>query len=310
MLQHIIISHHGEPEFGAIKPPSTPEALAVHAIENMDAKLMMALSATRAEAATGADGNFTEYMKAFSGRLYRPDVAPADAPDGIEPGGDGMRLGPGLIHEEGVDRELGRVVPRRRERQRAGLLEEPVGFPAADARRATVDEDVRQEPAEAAAARVDQRNPEAIVALRTPAPLRVLGIKRSHPQRVGAHCHDERAEHAVLHGVAARAVERRVAELCESVGVRVEKETVHGAVLKRERLAQDRVAAGLDVTGQVGHGQSSTSPMTVAGRPQIAREACMPDIVAASMHPALTIVRVQSPARTRFSNPLSPARSR
>ena len=124
-------------------------------------------------------------LGAVPGGFERRQRTPADAPDGIEPGGDGMRLGPGLIHEEGVDRELGRVVPRRRERQSAGLLEEPVGFPAADTRCATVDEDVRQEPAEAAAARVDQRNPEAIVALRTPAPLRVLGIKRSHPQRVG-----------------------------------------------------------------------------------------------------------------------------
>jgi len=48
-------------------------------IENMDAKLMMSLVATRGET-PGADGNWTEYMKAFSGKLYRPDVAPADAP--------------------------------------------------------------------------------------------------------------------------------------------------------------------------------------------------------------------------------------
>lgn len=78
VLEHIIISHHGVPEFGAIKPPSTPEAIAVHFIENMDAKLMMSLSATRGENVSG-EGNWTEYMKAFNGRLYRPDVAPADA---------------------------------------------------------------------------------------------------------------------------------------------------------------------------------------------------------------------------------------
>jgi 3'-5' exoribonuclease len=81
VLEHIIISHHGSPEFGAIKPPSTPEALAVHIIENMDAKLMMALSATRGEASNG-EGNWTEYMKAFNGKLYRPDVAPADVGEG------------------------------------------------------------------------------------------------------------------------------------------------------------------------------------------------------------------------------------
>lgn len=80
VIQHIILSHHGETEFGSPKTPATPEALAVHAIENLDAKLMMALSACRGES-TGSEGNWTEYMKAFGGRMYRPDVAPADAED-------------------------------------------------------------------------------------------------------------------------------------------------------------------------------------------------------------------------------------
>jgi len=77
VLQHIILSHHGLPEFGAARVPSTPEAIFVHTIENLDAKMMMSLSATRGGAVT-AEGNWTEYMKAFNGRLYRPDVAPAD----------------------------------------------------------------------------------------------------------------------------------------------------------------------------------------------------------------------------------------
>ncbi|MDB5292839.1 MAG: yhaM [Phycisphaerales bacterium] len=85
VIQHIILSHHGVPEFGAARVPSTPEALAVHIIENMDAKLMMSLSATRGENVSG-DGNWTEYMKAFNGRLYRPDVAHGGADEpGAEP---------------------------------------------------------------------------------------------------------------------------------------------------------------------------------------------------------------------------------
>ena len=81
VLQHIILSHHGELEFGSPKIPATPEALAVHAIENMDAKLTMSLGACRGEAPNGIDSNWTEYMKAFSGRMYRPDVAQPDLPD-------------------------------------------------------------------------------------------------------------------------------------------------------------------------------------------------------------------------------------
>ena len=78
VLQHIIISHHGSPEFGAAKVPATPEAIAVHHIENLDAKLMTALLATRGTRPQG-EGNWTEYLKSFGGRLYRPDVAPAEA---------------------------------------------------------------------------------------------------------------------------------------------------------------------------------------------------------------------------------------
>ncbi|MGA2440264.1 MAG: HD domain-containing protein [Tepidisphaeraceae bacterium] len=86
VIQHIILSHHGEPEFGAARLPSTPEAIAVHVIENLDAKLMMALSLTRGEGAM-AESNWTDWQKAFGGRLYRPDVAPADAapPEASQP---------------------------------------------------------------------------------------------------------------------------------------------------------------------------------------------------------------------------------
>lgn len=92
VLQHIIISHHGVPEFGAVKVPATPEAIAVHMIENLDAKLMMSLAATRGEN-NNAEGNWTDYVKSLGVRLYRPDVAaaerleqPIDAPAPLHPG--------------------------------------------------------------------------------------------------------------------------------------------------------------------------------------------------------------------------------
>ena len=49
--------------------------------------LTMALTATRGEGASGAEGNWTEYIKALGGKLYRPDVAPADAVE-TEPAGE------------------------------------------------------------------------------------------------------------------------------------------------------------------------------------------------------------------------------
>ena len=96
VLQHIVLSHHGDVAdgFGSARSPSTPEAIAVHYIENLDAKLMMSLGATRGDAGAGSEGNWTEYMKAFSGRLYRPDVAPADAPVAEEASPPGGSNGP------------------------------------------------------------------------------------------------------------------------------------------------------------------------------------------------------------------------
>lgn len=87
VIQHIILSHHGEPEFGAARVPSTPEAIFVHTIENLDAKMMMAIGACRDVEGTGNPdgGNWTEYMKAFNGRLYRPDVAPEDVDENGHP---------------------------------------------------------------------------------------------------------------------------------------------------------------------------------------------------------------------------------
>jgi hypothetical protein len=86
VIQHIILSHHGEPEFGAARVPSTPEAIFVHTIENLDAKMMMAIGACRNLDGTSSEGgNWTEYMKAFSGRLYRPDVAPEDVDENGHP---------------------------------------------------------------------------------------------------------------------------------------------------------------------------------------------------------------------------------
>jgi len=70
-LEHIIISHHGEAEFGALKTPSTPEAILINHIDNIDAKQNMALAAADRE--SGKDG-FTEKIWSLNNtRIYRPD---------------------------------------------------------------------------------------------------------------------------------------------------------------------------------------------------------------------------------------------
>ena len=88
VMQHIILSHHEKPDFGAARKPATPEALFVALIDNLDAKMMILLQACRGERAEG-QGNWTEYLKAFEGRFFRPDLAPAEIIDNepVEAGG-------------------------------------------------------------------------------------------------------------------------------------------------------------------------------------------------------------------------------
>ncbi len=75
VLGHIILSHHGTAEFGALKVPATPEAIAISILDNLDAKLNMSLAVTRNKDGKSSelDGNFTDKVWALDTKLYRPD---------------------------------------------------------------------------------------------------------------------------------------------------------------------------------------------------------------------------------------------
>ena len=74
-LQHIILRHHSEPEYGAAKVPSSPEALLVAMIDNLDAKMEIAVTSARSERQQGLDlgGSFTEKVWALGTKLFKPD---------------------------------------------------------------------------------------------------------------------------------------------------------------------------------------------------------------------------------------------
>jgi 3'-5' exoribonuclease len=52
-LEHVIIAHQRLPEWGAPKPPMTPEALIVHYADDLDAKLQMMVCAIQEETGSG-----------------------------------------------------------------------------------------------------------------------------------------------------------------------------------------------------------------------------------------------------------------
>jgi len=66
-LTHIVISHHGELEYGSPKRPKTLEALIVHFVENLDSKVNAFLSVIE-----GAEEGtvWSDYQRMFSRFLY------------------------------------------------------------------------------------------------------------------------------------------------------------------------------------------------------------------------------------------------
>jgi 3'-5' exoribonuclease len=74
VLLHVIISHHGQPEFGAAKVPATPEAIFIALLDNLDAKTQMALTAARPHTPSALDqGEFTDKIWALETKVYKPD---------------------------------------------------------------------------------------------------------------------------------------------------------------------------------------------------------------------------------------------
>ncbi|MDQ1352716.1 MAG: hypothetical protein QG657_3022 [Acidobacteriota bacterium] len=66
-IQHLIISHHGEKEFGSPEVPMIPEAYALHVIDLLDSRIKIMEEAIK-NAETG--GIFSDYINALSRRLY------------------------------------------------------------------------------------------------------------------------------------------------------------------------------------------------------------------------------------------------
>ncbi len=70
-LNHIILSHHGQYEFGSPKLPATPEAFLVNYIDDLDAKLNQVKSAIDGES---PDSDWTSWQKTLETKLYRKRI--------------------------------------------------------------------------------------------------------------------------------------------------------------------------------------------------------------------------------------------
>jgi 3'-5' exoribonuclease len=78
-LKHLVISHHGEMEFGSPKPPMTLEAVCLHGLDDLDAKLCGLHEFLRKEAAPGK--HWTAFHRVHQRYFYIPESAlPGDEP--------------------------------------------------------------------------------------------------------------------------------------------------------------------------------------------------------------------------------------
>ena len=71
-LQHLVLSHHGQYEFGSPKLPATPEAVALHYLDNLDAKVHMFLAEIDRDRDPAS--HWTNYHKALETKIYKPDI--------------------------------------------------------------------------------------------------------------------------------------------------------------------------------------------------------------------------------------------
>ncbi len=70
LIKHLLISHHGEYEFGSPKLPMFREALVLHYLDNLDSKMGAARAVLGAD---GGEAGWTAFSPALNRRLLRLD---------------------------------------------------------------------------------------------------------------------------------------------------------------------------------------------------------------------------------------------
>ncbi len=69
VITHLLLSHHGEYEWGSPKLPMTVEAIALHYLDNFDAKVYAFGKAIKED--KNENSNWTEYNRMFARKLYK-----------------------------------------------------------------------------------------------------------------------------------------------------------------------------------------------------------------------------------------------
>ena len=70
-IKHILLSHHGEYEYGSPKIPNTSEAYLVHLIDLMDSKMSSFEQVKKADSSTG---NWSGFVKHLDRIVYKNEL--------------------------------------------------------------------------------------------------------------------------------------------------------------------------------------------------------------------------------------------
>jgi 3'-5' exoribonuclease len=85
-LKHMILSHHGEYEFGSPKLPMTPEAIALHHLDSLDAKVHSFTRDIRED--RNQTSAWTPYNQTLQRKLYKGAAEGSEQPDASPLDGD------------------------------------------------------------------------------------------------------------------------------------------------------------------------------------------------------------------------------
>ena len=97
-LLHLVVSHHGELEFGSPVVPKTPEAQALHYIDNLDAKMEMFERGY--QIATELGRHVFDRVRPLPGRLVAPLAALVPRPETTEAAASEAEADSGWISDE------------------------------------------------------------------------------------------------------------------------------------------------------------------------------------------------------------------
>ena len=84
-LKHLILSHHGEYDFGSPKRPKFLEAFVLHLLDDLDAKVN---GLGRFFDKDGQEGNWTEYSRLFDRFFLKGELLPPEENSGAHDGGE------------------------------------------------------------------------------------------------------------------------------------------------------------------------------------------------------------------------------